>query len=258
MANITKQWQFNSPGTILQTQPSRRWHCESVLLLDKISIGLSGIRASDWLHSTNLEGYNMVLYTVLSCYTTVQYIMRLHTIQWLEQNRNQVSKSQNTPHSSPLRASCGVSVVRVFAENWSHYNGIILYHNTAYNTVVTQAEQPSNFELTQDIPYLTSYGLWGVCCEKFWENWPLYIGKYVVLHIDGFYWYDINYIDDLAGHYKIWLKIYRQGCVCFWLDLCHFSPIFIHQMTWPPLLDNCGGQLNVTFGLTADSDILRK
>ena len=47
-------------------------------------------------------------------YNAVQYIMILHTtIQRQEQNINKISKSQKTPHITPLRASYRVSVVRI-------------------------------------------------------------------------------------------------------------------------------------------------
>ena len=44
-------------------------------------------------------------------------------------NQYQYLFSQKTPHTSPLRASFGVSIVKVFAENWPCYNGTALYHS---------------------------------------------------------------------------------------------------------------------------------
>ena len=56
-----------------------------------------------------------VFYTVQCRHNSVQYIMvLLHTtIQWQEQNINQIMKSQMTPHTSPLWASYGVSFMRI-------------------------------------------------------------------------------------------------------------------------------------------------
>ena len=50
----------------------------------------------------------------------VQHIMILHnTILWQEQNINHFSKSQKTPHTSPLRARYEVSFMRIL-ENIDH------------------------------------------------------------------------------------------------------------------------------------------
>ena len=53
--------------------------------------------------------------------------MRLHTALRWQQNINQASNSQQTPHSLPSRASYGVSNMRILEENWPCHNGTTLY-----------------------------------------------------------------------------------------------------------------------------------
>ena len=48
-------------------------------------------------------------------------------IRWLMQNVNKNLYSQKTQHISPLRASFGMSIVRIFSEKWPRYNGTALY-----------------------------------------------------------------------------------------------------------------------------------
>ena len=61
-------------------------------------------------------------YTVECRYNAVQFITILPpALRWQEQNVNQTSKSQHTPHTSPSRASYGVSIVRI----WEKINRVI-------------------------------------------------------------------------------------------------------------------------------------
>ena len=54
-------------------------------------------------------------YTVECRYNAVQHNMLFHTsLHWLARNANQTSNSQKTLHISPSRASCGVSLVRIW------------------------------------------------------------------------------------------------------------------------------------------------
>ena len=70
----------------------------------------------------------MFSYTAGCRYNAAQYNMIFHTaLQWLKQNMNHSLNSQQTPHSSPLRASYGVSIVGIFEKYWSRYNGTVLY-----------------------------------------------------------------------------------------------------------------------------------
>ena len=59
--------------------------------------------------------YGMLYKSTVKCrYNAVQFITILHTtlrLQW--QKVNQILKSQQTPHNSPLRASYGVPIVRI-------------------------------------------------------------------------------------------------------------------------------------------------
>ena len=56
----------------------------------------------------------------------VQFITILHmTQQWQQENKNQISNSQQPPHSSPSWASYGVSILRIFKKidciiQWAH------------------------------------------------------------------------------------------------------------------------------------------
>ena len=64
--------------------------------------------------------------TVKCRYNAVQYNMISHTAQqWLKQNIYQNYHSQKTTHSSPSRASYGVSILMIWEENWPHYNGTV-------------------------------------------------------------------------------------------------------------------------------------
>ena len=59
--------------------------------------------------------FHFVLSTVDCRYNTVYFIMMLHaTLQRQQQNINQILNSQKTPHTSPSRASYGVSVVWIW------------------------------------------------------------------------------------------------------------------------------------------------
>ena len=56
-------------------------------------------------------------YTVECRYNTVTFVKILHsTLRWQWQNISQTLDSQKTPHTSPLRASSGVSFVRILEE----------------------------------------------------------------------------------------------------------------------------------------------
>ena len=64
-------------------------------------------------------GANTAESTVKCHYNLSSVVMKLHTIlhtalQWQQQNVNEISKSQQTPHTSPSQASYGVSIMRVF------------------------------------------------------------------------------------------------------------------------------------------------
>ena len=53
-------------------------------------------------------------YTVKCRYNAVWFITILHTTLWWQwQKVNQILESQQTPHISPSRASCGVPIVRI-------------------------------------------------------------------------------------------------------------------------------------------------
>ena len=52
-------------------------------------------------------------------------------MQLQQQNMDQTLNSPKTPHSSPLRVSYGMSFVKIFGENWSHYNGMKYHKNHA-------------------------------------------------------------------------------------------------------------------------------
>ena len=74
----------------------------------------------------------MHTYTVECHYSMLQHNMILHMIQqWLRQNMDQRLYSQETPHSSPSRASYGVSFCEDLGENW-RYNVTALYIYNIY------------------------------------------------------------------------------------------------------------------------------
>ena len=67
--------------------------------------------------------YGMSLSTVKCHYDRVQHIMiLLKAMKWQQQNWNQVSNSQQTPHILPWRARYGLSVVRI----WEKINCIVM------------------------------------------------------------------------------------------------------------------------------------
>ena len=49
------------------------------------------------------------------------------SLWWQKQYSTQTWNSQQIPHTSPSRASYGVSIVRILGENWPRYNGTTLY-----------------------------------------------------------------------------------------------------------------------------------
>ena len=60
--------------------------------------------------------------TVECRYNVKQYIMILYTaMQWQQQNMDQTSHSQKTPHTSPLRARQGMSFVRILEKIYRVY-----------------------------------------------------------------------------------------------------------------------------------------
>ena len=86
-----------------------------------------------------------VLRDTVECrYNAVQFITILQTaVRWQQHNVNQISNSQQTPHTSPSRASYGVSIMRILkkinrAITAPHYMyrymdlHLILSHNKHY------------------------------------------------------------------------------------------------------------------------------
>ena len=72
--------------------------------------------------------WNCGCLVTLFCYQ----LMLFHTtMQWQQQNINQVLNSQKTPHTSSSWASFVVSVVRIW-KNLSCYNDTALYQCTSY------------------------------------------------------------------------------------------------------------------------------
>ena len=58
--------------------------------------------------------FTLFKYTVEGRCNAIQLITILFmALRWQEQNLNQTSNSQQTPHTSPSRASYGVSIVRI-------------------------------------------------------------------------------------------------------------------------------------------------
>ena len=56
-----------------------------------------------------------------------KFVTILHSaLQWQWQNKSQTLDSQKTPHTSPSRASYGVTFFKDFGENWPRYNGTAL------------------------------------------------------------------------------------------------------------------------------------
>ena len=63
----------------------------------------------------NNSAHQWLKYTVKCRYNAVQFIKILpSTLRWQWQNVNQTSNLQQTPHTSPSRASYGVSIVRIW------------------------------------------------------------------------------------------------------------------------------------------------
>ena len=70
-----------------------------------------------------MHSERQVLNIVECRYNAVWYHMILKTaLQRLKQNINQSLPPHKTPHTSPLRASYGVSIVRIFEKNRPRYN----------------------------------------------------------------------------------------------------------------------------------------
>ena len=62
--------------------------------------------------------------TAKCSYNAVQFITILFdTAIWQQQNLSQTSNSQQTPHTSPSRAS----YVSILQKNWQRFNGTALY-----------------------------------------------------------------------------------------------------------------------------------
>ena len=74
--------------------------------------------------------WTLLLTTVRCHYNAVSCNMIFHTsLHWLTQNINQRLDSQKTLHSSSS-LSYGVSIVKIWGENWPCYNGTTLYLST--------------------------------------------------------------------------------------------------------------------------------
>ena len=101
------------------------------------------------------------LCTIGSRYNAVQFITILHTaLRWQQQNVNQTSKSQETPHTSPWRASYEVSIMRIVKKTnrvitaprciWPYYSmGWPLIRKSIYTMVLLF---PWHWEGTSSIP----------------------------------------------------------------------------------------------------------
>ena len=62
-------------------------------------------------------GKERLVYTVKCCYNAVQFTMILHkALRWQYPNANQTSNSQQPTHTSPWRASYGVSILRIWGK----------------------------------------------------------------------------------------------------------------------------------------------
>ena len=69
----------------------------------------------------------VAIHSTVECrYNAVQFIAISHTtLLWQWQNVNKNLIPQQTPHTSPLRVSRGVSILRIWEKNRLRYNGII-------------------------------------------------------------------------------------------------------------------------------------
>ena len=95
----------------------RNMHCTTYQISQLCALFCCGyIRYSTDLW---LPGYP---YTAECHYNAVQFITILPSaLRWQQQNVNQTSKSQHTPHTSPLRASYRVSILKI----WEKINRVI-------------------------------------------------------------------------------------------------------------------------------------
>ena len=82
----------------------------------------------NWPHQIYQAVKEQFMGTVECRYNTVHFITILPSaLRWQQQNINQTSKSQQTPHTSPSPASYGMSIVRIWGKKWTRYNAIVLY-----------------------------------------------------------------------------------------------------------------------------------
>ena len=91
--------------------------------------------------------------TVQCRYNTVQFITILLTaLLWQQQNLNMTSNSQQIPHTSPSRASYGVSVMKTFKQTdalWRHrtlcpmkYSALMGLFRFDYNMIFARSQYP--------------------------------------------------------------------------------------------------------------------
>ena len=130
--------------------------------------------------SKNYAGGINVLRNTMECpYSAFQPNMILHMVwQWQRQNMHQNLYSQNTPHISPSRASCGVSIVRIFEKTDRVITALRCIVRREIKISLHPSTKPSSVHIIVALfgkkPFygtlggLWLSGLWGAHCIKKW------------------------------------------------------------------------------------------
>ena len=97
-----------------------------------------------------MHSERQVLNIVECRYNAVWYHMILKTaLQRLKQNINQSLPPHKTLHTSPLRASYGVSIVRIFEKNRPRYNDTALYKKSCALALTLFTEEIGSIQICQ-------------------------------------------------------------------------------------------------------------
>ena len=126
----TNEWWFPSQRAINVQSGSMSWHqdpwphtCSSCHIdtrerLQCTSLPCGIIGGAEWgwwfYNLPTLRNTSDMSYTIECHYNAVQFITISHmALWWQQQNINETSNSQQTPHTSPSRVSYGVSIMRI-------------------------------------------------------------------------------------------------------------------------------------------------
>ena len=144
--------------------------------------------------------------------------MILHTaLRWQQQKLNQTLNSQKTPHSSPSRVSCEVSIMRTFQENWPHYNGTALYCHCHTSELSDSWVIHMYLVFRSDLPFIDC-----LSGNGWLLMWPLLTTPASVIH-------------EYSANHEYSIMWCHNGCACHQVQRCPGNKCFCEYQTCPEI-----------------------